>query len=133
MDKIRIGIVDDEPDAVALIEMIIKEFCKQAEVVMTANMIDQAWEKIKQTEPELLILDVDMPRGSGFDLLERFPFRRFDVIFVTAFSKYRDKARRYGAFDYLLKPVDIERFTSIIDRFDKERASSPKRPFKLNP
>lgn len=133
MDKIRIGIVDDEPDAVALIEMITKEFCKQTEVVMTANMIDQAWEKIKQTEPELLILDVDMPRGSGFDLLERFPFRRFDVIFVTAFSKYRDKARRYGAYDYILKPVDIERFTSIIDRFDNERASRLKQPFKLKP
>lgn len=133
MDKIRIGIVDDEPDAVALIEMIIKEFCKQTEVVMTANMIDQAWEKIKQTEPELLTLDVDMPRGSGFDLLERFPFRRFDVIFVTAFSKYRDKARRYGAYDYILKPVDIERFTSIIDRFDNERASRLIQPFKLKP
>ncbi len=100
---------------------------------MTANMIDQAWEKIKQTEPELLTLDVDMPRGSGFDLLERFPFRRFDVIFVTAFSKYRDKARRYGAYDYILKPVDIERFTSIIDRFDNERASRLIQPFKLKP
>jgi two-component system LytT family response regulator len=132
MDKIRIGIVDDEPDAVALIEMIVKEFCKQAEVVMTANMIDQAWEKIKQTEPELLILDVDMPRGSGFDLLERFPFRRFDVVFVTAFSKYREKAARYGAFDYLLKPVDIERLAAVIERFGNSKDSRSKLPFKLN-
>ncbi|MCE1202507.1 MAG: response regulator [Bacteroidia bacterium] len=133
MNKIRIGIVDDEPDAVALIEMIIKEFCKQAEVVMTANMIDQAWEKIKQTEPELLILDVDMPRGTGFDLLERFPYRRFDVVFVTAFSKYRDKAQRYGAYEYVLKPVDIERFSGIIERFHGERDVRSQKLFKLNP
>lgn len=133
MDKLKIGIVDDEPDAVALIEMIIKEFCKHAEVVMTANMIDQAWERIKQTEPELLILDVDMPRGSGFDLLERFPLRKFDVIFITAFSKYRDKAQRYGAYEYVLKPVDIERFTGIIERFYNEKPCRTNSPFRLNP
>ncbi|HMM12113.1 MAG TPA: response regulator [Bacteroidales bacterium] len=132
-NKISIGIVDDEPDAVALIEMIIKEFCHEAEVVMTANLIDQAWEKIKQTKPELLILDIDMPRGSGFDLLERFPIRKFDVIFVTAFSKYRDKAKRYGAYDYLLKPLDIERFTGIIRRFDAERSARTAVSFKLKP
>lgn len=125
MNKIRIGIVDDEPDAVALIEMIVEEYCKLGEVVMSANTIDQAWELIKQSEPDLLILDIDMPRGSGFDLLERLPFRKFEVIFVTAFSKYYHKAQRYGAYDYLFKPLDIERFIAIIERYHSERTQNP--------
>ncbi|MBK9292076.1 MAG: response regulator [Bacteroidetes bacterium] len=132
MDKLRIGIVDDEPDAVALLEMIVREYCKDAEVVMTANLIDQAWEKIKQTEPELVILDVDMPRGTGFDLLERFPIRRFDVIFVTAYAKFESKAERYGAYDYLLKPVDIEHFAKIIERYRSERSQRPRQAFRLS-
>ena len=114
---LRVAIIDDEPDAVASIELIINEFNKNVEVVATANTIDKAWDLIKATEPDLVFLDIDMPRGTGFDLLERFPIRKFEVIFITAYSKYLEKAKQYGAFDYLHKPIDIDVFNQSVERF----------------
>lgn len=131
MSKLKVAIFDDEPDAVAAIELIIKEFCTQLEVVATANLIDQGWELIRETEPDLVLLDIDMPRGSGFDLLERFPIRKFDVIFITAYSRFEEKAKVYGAFEYLLKPIDIEGFVEVIQRFSAYKAKHPQSQFKL--
>jgi len=127
---IRVAIVDDEPDAVASIELIIKEFCKGVEVVATANLIDKAWDLIKSTEPDLVLLDIDMPRGSGFDLLERFPIRKFEVVFITAYSKYTERAKNYGTFDYLLKPIDIDLFNKMIDRFRLHLNTNGIKPFR---
>lgn len=117
MKTLKVAIIDDEPDAIATIELIIKEFCSDIQVVAKANLIDQGWEIIRDTEPDLVFLDIDMPRGSGFDLLERFPIRKFEVIFITAYSKYEERAKQYGAFDYLNKPIDIEHFIKVIERF----------------
>ncbi|MDO8898567.1 MAG: response regulator [Bacteroidales bacterium] len=117
MKPLKIAIIDDEPDAIVTIELILNEFCKEVEVVAKANMIDQGYDRIRETEPDLVFLDIDMPRGSGFDLLERFPIRKFDVIFITAYSKYEKRAAQYGAFDYLNKPIDIEHFVKVIERF----------------
>lgn len=128
---IKVVIVDDEPDAVKSIELIISEFCKDIEVVATANMIDKAWDLIKATEPDLVFLDIDMPRGTGFDLLERFPFRRFGVVFITAYSKYVGKAERYGAFAYLHKPIDIDLFNQTVERFRQHLDGGQSQVFKL--
>jgi len=129
--KLSVIILDDEPDAVASIELIVKEFCKQVEIVATANLIDHGWELIREHDPDLILLDVDMPRGSGFDLLERFPLRRFGVIFITAYSKYVQRAQQYGAFDYLHKPIDIEHFNKVIDRYIQHRKANPTEVFRL--
>jgi len=121
MNPHKVIIIDDEPDAVISIELIIKEFCPELEVVGKVHMIDQAWEMIKEKEPDLIFLDVDMPRGNGFDLLERFPIRKFDVIFITAYSRYEEKAKNYGAYGYLQKPIDIDVFQKIIAEFSAYR------------
>lgn len=131
MTKFKVAILDDEPDAVAGIELIIQEFCPQLEVVATANLIDKGWELIRDTKPDLVLLDIDMPRGSGFDLLERFPIRKFDVIFITAYARFEEKAKAYGAFEYLLKPIDIDGFVSVIKAFIEYRAIKGDQSFKL--
>lgn len=77
MDPFKVVILDDEPDAITAIELIINEFCPQLTIAGTANMIDTGWDIIRSTEPDLVLLDIDMPRGGGFDLLERFPIRKF--------------------------------------------------------
>lgn len=128
---INVAIVDDEPDAVTSIELIIKEFCSDINVVATANMIDKAWDLIKATEPDLVFLDIDMPRGTGFDLLERFPIRKFGVVFITAYSKYAGKAERYGAFAYLHKPIDIDLFSQTIERFRQRLDEGHTQVFRL--
>lgn len=131
MNKFKVAILDDEPDAVAGIELIIQEFCPQLEVVATANLIDKGWELIRDTKPDLVLLDIDMPRGSGFDLLERFPIRKFDVIFITAYARFEEKAKAYGAFEYLLKPIDIDGFVSVIHRFTAYRHISGQPNYRL--
>ncbi len=129
--KISVVIVDDEPDAVTSIELIIKEFCRDLVIVGTANMIDKAWDVIKETEPDLVFLDIDMPRGNGFDLLERFPIRKFGVVFITAYSKYAEKAGHYGAFAYLYKPIDIELFNQTVERFREQLQQGLLKPFRM--
>lgn len=101
MDPFKVVILDDEPDAITAIELIINEFCPQLTIAGTANMIDTGWDIIRSTEPDLVLLDIDMPRGGGFDLLERFPIRKFEVVFITAHSQYLPIANRFEMFDYL--------------------------------
>jgi two-component system LytT family response regulator len=131
MEPIKVLIIDDEPDAVISIELIIKEFCPSLQVVGKANIIDHAWDQIKELKPDLVFLDVDMPRGNGFDLLERFPIRKFDVIFVTAYSRYQDKARAYSAFGYIHKPIDIDEFQELVQKLGAYRKSNPQVQYKL--
>lgn len=131
MNKIKVIIIDDEQDAVTSIELIIKEFCPNLEVIGSANMIDDAWELIKKTEPDLIFLDINMPRGTGFDLLERFPLRKFDVVFITAYNKYEEKSAAYGAFAYLQKPIDIDLVVSTANQLIDHRNAHPGAVFKL--
>ncbi len=72
-----------------------------------------------------------MPRGNGFDLLERFPIRKFDVIFVTAYSRYQDKARAYEAFGYIHKPIDIDEFQQLVQKLKAHREANPNLQYKL--
>lgn len=131
MKKMKVIIIDDEQDAVASIELIIKEFCPGIELLGSANIIDDAWELIKKTEPDLVFLDINMPRGTGFDLLERFPIRKFDVIFITAYNKYEEKSAAYGAFAYLQKPIDIDLIVSTTKELINHRNAHPRAVFRI--
>lgn len=131
MKKTKVLIIDDEYDAIKSITLIIHEFCPELELSGTANLIDDAWELIKKTEPDLIFLDIDMPRGSGLDLLERFPIRKFDVIFVTAYHKFDNKSALYGAFCNIYKPIDIGAFKTAVDNVINHRMLYPDAQFKL--
>jgi len=72
---------------------------------------------VQQCNPHLLFLDIEMPYMSGFELLENFPPKTFQVIFVTAYDHYAIKAIKYSALDYLLKPIDIEELKQAVQRF----------------
>ncbi|MBU1368462.1 MAG: response regulator [Bacteroidetes bacterium] len=133
MKPYKVILIDDEPDSIISLEIILQEFCSDSiEIVDKVPMIDKAWDSIKTHKPDLIFLDIDMPRGNGFDLLERFPIRKFDVIFITAYGRYEEKAKAYGAFDYLLKPIDIEHLKEIIERFVTHRKANPETTYKLD-
>lgn len=114
-------IIDDEQDAITSIELITKMFCPEIDIVGTASLIDAAWELIKKTSPDFIILDVYMTRGSGYDLLERFPIRKFDVILMSAYTINEVKAKTYGAFYGLQKPIDIDLFVITLNRLIEHR------------
>ena len=116
MNSLRTIIVDDEKDAVNFIHSIINEYCPKLEVVGTAHSAKEAAKLIIEKNPDLVFLDVEMPHGSGFDLLANFPGKAFDVIFITAFNHYAIKAIKFSAVDYILKPININEFITAVDK-----------------
>jgi len=113
---IKAVIVDDEQAAVEGLQTMLSEFCKDVEVVGSANSIIDGIKTIQQTKPNLVFLDIEMPYGNGFDILEAIPEKEFQVIFVTAYDHYAIKAIKYSALDYLLKPVDIDDLESAVEK-----------------
>jgi two-component system LytT family response regulator len=120
-------IVDDEPDAVNFIHSIITEYCPKLEVIGSANSVKEAETIINEKKPELVFLDVEMPHGSGFDLLVQFPKKSFDVIFITAFNHYAIRAIKFSAVDYILKPININEFIEAVEKVIEKRTSVDER------
>ena len=100
-------IVDDEPKNLRILKKLLQDFCPQIQVVGEAGDAKMAFKVIRELKPELVILDIEMPYGNAFDLLDSLMPIDFEIIFITAFDNYSLKAFKYSALDYLLKPVDI--------------------------
>jgi two-component system LytT family response regulator len=122
--KYRVVVVDDEQYAVDFITSVINEYCPSLEVAGIANNVEEGVAVIGKEKPDLVFLDVEMPNGSGFDLLTRFPEKDFDVIFITAFNHYAIKAIKFSAVDYILKPININEFVEAVDRVVKKQEES---------
>ncbi len=109
-------IVDDEVKAIGLLRKQLKRHCPEINVVAEAQNIDDAISMIELYHPQLIFLDIEMARGSGFDLLEKVHIRSFHVIFVTAHSEFAIKAFRFSVTDYLLKPVNRELLVQAVQK-----------------
>ncbi len=125
---IKVVIVDDEQDAINSIALIINEYCSNAEVVGTASSAVEGRDVILNQQPDLVFLDIEMPRGNGFDLLEMLPERHFEVIFITAYNNFAIKAFKYSAIDYILKPIDIEEFIESVNKAEQRIEVGKKQP-----
>lgn len=114
--KIKAILVDDEPKSRNNLHDLLQEYCQQVEIVGEAASATEALKLIKQQEPELIFLDIEMPGGSGFDLLKSLNDQNFEVIFVTAFDQYGIQAVKFCAIDYLLKPIDIFELSKAVEK-----------------
>lgn len=123
--KLNTVIIDDEQDAVSFIRSIIREYCPGLEVTGEAFDANEGVELILANQPDLVLLDVEMPHGSGFDVLSKFPEKTFEVIFITAFNHYAIKAIKFSAVDYILKPINISEFIEAVDKVAEKRRNSP--------
>ena len=113
-------IVDDENRSVETLKSIIEQFCSsELEVAGSANSVQEAYPLILATSPDIVFLDVEMPHGSGFDLLEKFAKPTFEVIFTTGFDHYALTAIKFSALAYLLKPINIEEVQEAISKAKK--------------
>jgi len=110
----RALIVDDEPPARRELRRLLNEFA-WVEIVGEGGNVDQAEEMIGLLAPELLFLDIQMPGGTGFDLLSRLEDLP-QVIFTTAYDEHAVRAFEVDALDYLLKPIDPKRLAEALDR-----------------
>lgn len=116
MKPIRTVIVDDEPAAVDVIQMLLQEFMTDIVLEGTAKNGLEAVQLISRIKPDLIFLDVDMPVMNGFQVLEKFPGAGFEVIFTTGSSEHALRALKVKAIDYLLKPIDPADFILAIEQ-----------------
>lgn len=116
--KIKTILVDDEPLAVAELQAMLKNH-DDLEVLAVSYDAKDALSKIRQLQPQLIFLDINMPGKSGFDLLTDLD-EAPDVIFVTAYDQFAIKAFEVNALDYILKPVNPDRLTEAIAKIRKK-------------
>lgn len=116
LQKIKAVIVEDEQAAQVALDNYIKKFCPQVQVTGHAGNCKEAIEVLHELKPELVFLDVEMPFGNAFDVLDGCQDLEFETIFVTAFSEYSLKALNQSAAYYLLKPVSIEELITAVNK-----------------
>lgn len=114
--SIRAIIVDDESDSRFVLATLLKTHFSEVEVIGEAGDITAAFELIIQLKPQLVFLDIQMPKGGGFDLLRKFESIPFEIVFVTSYDQYAVNAIRFSALDYLLKPVEVADLKVTIQR-----------------
>jgi two-component system LytT family response regulator len=107
-------IVDDELKSRESLKKMLETFCEDVEVAALCQNVDEGLEAIAKHQPDVVFLDIQMQRETGFDLLTRLPEIDFEVIFTTAHSEYAIKAIKFSAIDYLLKPIDVEELRAAI-------------------
>ena len=113
---IKAVIIDDEKNARETIAGIVKMFVDNLTIVGEGKTVKSGIQVIKDQKPDIVFLDIRMPDGSGFDLLQHFKDKiDFKVIFVTAFEQYAIQAFKFHAFDYLLKPVSPDELTAAVN------------------
>jgi len=120
-------IIDDESDGRNALRIALEKFFPEVAIKGIFETPEKGIEGITQLKPNLVFLDIQMPQMSGFDLLKQLSPLNFEVIFVTAFDQYAIKAIRFGALDYLLKPIDIDDLRVALEhareRIEKENTT----------
>ncbi len=114
---IKVMLIDDEQRATDALRLMIEKTIPEVGQVRVCNDARFAAEIIHQFQPGLVFLDIQMPHLNGFQLLDQLPNKNFKIIFTTAYNEYAIKAIRFSAFDYLLKPVDIEELQEAVQRY----------------
>ena len=109
-------IVDDEPFCSEVLATLLQKYCPEVLLTSVYNNPEEALVHIQKLPPDLLFLDVEMPRMNGFHLLEQLKNIPFNLIFTTSYDQYAIKAIRFSALDYLLKPIDREELQQAVQK-----------------
>ncbi len=121
-------LVEDEQDARTNLKLLLEKFCPSIDVIGEADSVEAGVTCIEEKKPALALLDIQLPDGTAFDLLNRLTTATPKVIFVTAYDRFAIKAFRYHALDYLLKPFDPDDLIEAVRR--AEAAFAPEQPGK---
>jgi two-component system, LytTR family, response regulator len=104
----KVTIVDDEAKARDALERILQEQFPEIDILASVGTVGTGYEAIRNNPPDLLLLDVELPDGTGFDLLKKIAPAQFKVVFITGHQEYAIEAIKFSALDYILKPYDSE-------------------------
>jgi len=116
MSDLKAIIIEDEAVSREILRNYITSYCPDVTILGEAPNIDEGQSLIKSKQPDLVFLDIEMPFGNGFDLLERLDDINFEVVFITAYSNYAIKALNISAAYYILKPIDIDELVTAVGK-----------------
>lgn len=117
-------IIDDEKNALDVLEMQLNQFCKDVNILASANGGIKGIEAIKKYNPDLVFLDIEMPHKNGFDVLTETSQFNYDVVFTTAYDQFAIKAFKFSAIDYLLKPIDILELQQAVEKAKNKKGGT---------
>lgn len=120
-NSIKALLVDDEASARENLTDLLIKFCPEVQIVGEAVNVDNALKQIRKHQPNVVFLDIEMPRKSGFELIKAFGDVNFYIIFVTAYDQYAVKAFEVSAIDYLLKPIAVERLQEAVRKLSLQQ------------
>lgn len=116
-------IIDDEQNCIAYLAVLLQKYCPDIEILATFTDPLRALHALPTLQPDIVFLDIEMPQLNGFDLLGYFqPQPSFVVVFTTAYDKYAIQAFKFGAIDYLLKPIQRQELSATLERISVTRA-----------
>lgn len=121
MQEIKAIIIDDEKSAREVLLNLLSRFFPHVKIIAQAASIEQGIKVLNENKTDIVFLDIEMPLGNSFDILENVNNIDFEVIFITAHDKYALEAFKFSAIDYLLKPIKIKDIKTALDKFEKYR------------
>jgi two-component system, LytTR family, response regulator len=113
---LRAVIVEDEAASRETLRNYLSKYCKQVTVAGEADSVKTGIDVISRYKPDIVFLDVEMPYGNAFDLLDQIEEKNFETVFVTAYDHYAMKAINFSASYYILKPIDIDELIKAVDK-----------------
>jgi len=119
--KIRTIIIEDEHKSMLTLQTLLERYCPEVLIIGTGNCVEAGIKVIEELKPELVFLDIAMPDGDAFDLLNRLEKVDFEIIFITAYNDFALKAFEFSALHYLLKPINYRELEDAVQRFLKIR------------
>lgn len=129
---IKAIIIDDIEQARIMLKKDLETYASDVQIIGEANGVIEGAKLLKNTQPDILFLDIQMQDGSGFDLLDILKDISFKIIFITASDAHAIKAFRYAAIDYLMKPVDPDELTAALDKFRAQKLNEHEKYKLLN-
>ena len=112
----KVLIIDDENRTRELIAKMIDSFGLDVKAIPEGENVQSGIEAIQKHQPDIVFIDIQMPDGTGFDVLRSIENKNFEVIFITAHEEFAIKAIKFSALDYLLKPVDTNELRSALEK-----------------
>ena len=126
MEKVRAIIIDDELSSLQNLQQKLENFCPEVQVIATAQKPEEALLLIQHHKPDVIFLDIEMPKMNGFRMLDELNNYDFEIIFTTAYDHYAIDAIRISAFDYLMKPIAIADLQNAVQRLVSARQLNTK-------
>ncbi|SHI76514.1 LytR/AlgR family response regulator transcription factor [Aquimarina spongiae] len=114
--ELHVVIIEDEKNSLDTLSHLLLDFCESVTILGSANNVNEGISLIKETNPDLVFLDIELHSGTGFDILQKLDHIAFEVIFTTAFEQYAIKAIKFSSVDYLLKPIDLDELQSALSK-----------------